>query len=75
MNRSTGEVEDIKRRVRLFAHRLIEEFMLAANEAVARSSRRRARPFLYRIHPAPDPDRLSTLFRTLRPRTSPRAIS
>ncbi|MFR6518399.1 MAG: RNB domain-containing ribonuclease [Bilophila wadsworthia] len=31
---------------------------------MARSSRRKA-PFPYRIHPAPDPDRLSTLFRTL----------
>ena len=65
MNRSTGEVEGIKRRVRLFAHRLIEEFMLAANEAVARFLTEKGTPFPYRIHPAPDPDRLSTLFRTL----------
>ena len=65
VNRSTGEVEGIKRRVRLFAHRLIEEFMLAANEAVARFLTEKGTPFPYRIHPAPDPDRLSTLFRTL----------
>ena len=65
VNRSTGEVEDIKRRVRLFAHRLIEEFMLAANEAVARFLTEKGTPFPYRIHPAPDPDRLSSLFRTL----------
>lgn len=65
VNRATGEVEDVRRRVRVFAHRLIEEFMLAANEAVARYLTEKGVPFPYRIHPAPDPDRLSTLFRTL----------
>ncbi len=54
VNRSTGEVEGIKRRVRLFAHRLIEEFMLAANEAVARFLTEKGTPFPYRIHPAPE---------------------
>ena len=39
--------------------------MLAANEAVARFLTEKGTPFPYRIHPAPDPDRLSTLFRTL----------
>ena len=65
VDRTTGEVRDIRRRVRFFAHRLIEECMLAANEAVARFLTEKGTPFPYRIHPAPDPDRLATLFRTL----------
>ncbi len=40
------------------AHLIIEEFMLAANEAVARFLRRNGWNFLYRIHERPDPDRL-----------------
>lgn len=40
------------------SHQLIEEFMLAANEAVAREIRGRGLPSLYRIHEEPDADRL-----------------
>ncbi len=40
------------------SHQLIEEFMLAANEAVARFIRNKARPSLYRVHENPDPKRL-----------------
>jgi len=47
------------------AHRLIEEFMIAANEAVARYLRDAGMPFLYRVHPLPDPERLESLFDTL----------
>jgi ribonuclease R len=36
------------------SHQLIEEFMLAANEAVAEHLHRLKVPFLRRIHPAPD---------------------
>lgn len=60
-----GVVVDIKRRERLFAHRMIEECMIAANEAVARFLEDKGTPFLYRVHPEPDPDRLAGLFRTL----------
>jgi ribonuclease R len=38
---------------------LIEEFMLAANEAVARELKNRAVPTIYRIHEDPDPDKLA----------------
>ncbi len=40
------------------AHRLVEECMLAANEAVARRLRETGTPVLFRVHPAPAPDRL-----------------
>src|SRR6266487_4638206 len=41
------------------SHQLIEEFMLAANEAVARQLKKRAIPTIYRIHEKPDPDKLA----------------
>lgn len=40
------------------AHSLIEEFMLAANEAVAAALNAQGIPALYRIHEAPDPAKL-----------------
>jgi len=40
------------------SHQLIEEFMLAANEAVARVTRMHKLPSLYRVHDEPDPDKL-----------------
>ena len=40
------------------SHQLIEDFMLAANEAVAAHFDRMKVPFLRRIHPAPDPRKL-----------------
>lgn len=40
------------------SHQLIEEFMLAANEAVARLTRTHSLPSLYRVHDEPDPDKL-----------------
>src|SRR5438067_11399335 len=41
------------------SHQLIEEFMLAANEAVARELKNRAIPTIYRVHENPDPERLA----------------
>jgi ribonuclease R len=40
------------------SHQLIEDFMLAANEAVAEHFDRHKIPFVRRIHPAPDPRKL-----------------
>jgi len=54
----TGQTEGIIRAERNLAHQLIEEFMLAANEAVATYITGRAIPFLYRIHENPDPAKL-----------------
>ncbi|MCF6266725.1 MAG: ribonuclease R [Desulfuromusa sp.] len=43
------------------SHRLIEEFMLAANEATAQFLRDKGWPVLYRIHAEPDPQKLQEL--------------
>lgn len=48
-------VESLYKRERNQAHRLIEEFMLAANEAVAYAMGQAEVGILYRIHEAPDP--------------------
>ncbi len=54
----TGEVQDIVRRERHLAHFIIEEFMIAANEAVARFLTEKGYPLLYRVHEAPEPNKL-----------------
>jgi ribonuclease R len=41
------------------SHQLIEEFMLAANEAVAVELKNRLIPAVYRVHEKPDPERLA----------------
>jgi len=41
------------------SHQLIEECMLAANEAVARELKKRAMPTIYRVHENPDPEKLA----------------
>jgi ribonuclease R len=43
------------------SHQLIEEFMLAANEALARLTRREKLPSIYRVHDDPDPEKLNEL--------------
>jgi ribonuclease R len=57
----TGLVVGIVPESRNVAHRLIEEFMLAANEAVAKKLLFAKQPALYRVHDRPDPDRLVDL--------------
>ncbi|HMF07800.1 MAG TPA: ribonuclease R, partial [Thermoanaerobaculia bacterium] len=56
-----GLVVGIVPESRNVAHRLIEEFMLAANEAVARKLFFDRQPAIYRVHDRPDPDRLVDL--------------
>jgi ribonuclease R len=52
-----GAMVGVTRAPRNIAHRIIEEFMLAANEAVA-SHLSEAGPAIYRIHEPPDPKRV-----------------
>jgi ribonuclease R len=52
---TAGVVTDIVASERNVAHRLIEEFMLLANETVAHHLEVNAMPALYRIHEPPDP--------------------
>ena len=56
-----GKPTDIQKVERLESHRLIEDFMLLANETIARTAARRRIPLIYRIHEKPDADRLATL--------------
>jgi ribonuclease R len=56
-----GAPENIVRAERNIAHRIIEEFMIAANEAVARQLRAKELPLLYRVHEAPDADSLHAI--------------
>jgi ribonuclease R len=49
-----GQIEEIVRRERHIGHQIIEEFMIAANEAVARFLDMQKAPSLHRVHEAPD---------------------
>ena len=49
------------------AHRIVEEAMIAANEAVAFEEETRLCPTLYRVHDAPSPERLEELRELLHP--------
>ena len=53
-----GLMKSVAASERNWAHRLIEEFMLAANETVASHLEQRGVPSLYRIHEKPDAKRI-----------------
>ena len=53
-----GEMAGVVRAPRNIAHRIIEEFMLAANEAVAAHLQATGLTSIYRIHEPPDPKRV-----------------
>ena len=56
-----GHPVAIERRQRTVADQIVEEFMLAANEAVAEAFFRRRAPFLYRVHEEPEGERIENL--------------
>ncbi len=60
-----GEVLGVRPAPRSQSHALIEEFMIAANEAVARYLERRRLPVVYRVHEEPDPAAVEALFELL----------
>ena len=53
-----GQIENIVAAERNVAHRLIEEFMLLANETVATHLVEHGMPALHRVHEAPDPKKV-----------------
>ena len=61
-----GRPVEIRAAVRDVSSRMIEDFMLAANETVAQDYFWQDQPFLYRSHEKPDPDRIHRLFYFLR---------
>ena len=56
-----GRVEQLRRRSRHDAHRLIEECMIAANVEAARTAQKVGLPTLYRVHDIPPADKLADL--------------
>jgi ribonuclease R len=62
-----GEIQNLLFSRQLSSHKLIEEFMIAANEAVAGYlAALPERPqFLYRVHPAPEAEKLRDFYRTM----------
>ncbi|HSA82943.1 MAG TPA: RNB domain-containing ribonuclease, partial [Geminicoccaceae bacterium] len=53
-----GRPVAVERMARLDAHRLIEEFMIAANVAAAETLEQAGWPCMYRVHDRPDPVKL-----------------
>ncbi len=62
-----GNPEAILKAERNFAHMIIEEFMISANEAVAEYLEKRGVPNLYRIHEEPDPMKLEDIMKVIKP--------
>jgi ribonuclease R len=56
-----GNVSEIQAQAQTESHRLIEQLMIAANEAVARHLSERKVPCLYRVHERPEPARVERL--------------
>ncbi len=54
----SGEVASIKPAVRTWSHKLIEEFMIKANEVVAQYFSDKDLPTIYRVHEPPDPQKI-----------------
>lgn len=56
-----GRAVDVSLHVRGEANMMIEEFMLSANETVAKEGVEKGLPLMYRVHEAPDPERIKEL--------------
>ena len=62
-----GRVVTIARRTQTWSHKLVEEFMLSANEAVAEWMTDREMKMVYRIHEPPAPQSVEALAAVLAP--------
>jgi ribonuclease R len=60
-----GYADRIEKQENDESHQLIEEFMLAANEQVARQMKRHRFPCVYRVHDEPDEEKLQELRQTM----------
>lgn len=58
-----GDVLNIEKAPRDDSHRLIESFMIAANETVATHYNKIKAPFVYRIHETPDTEKMANFIR------------
>ena len=58
VDRETNNIVGVEPRARYDSHKLIEEFMIAANVAAAETLAASAYPAVYRIHDRPDPERI-----------------
>lgn len=56
-----GEILAVERRETLTAHKIIEEFMIAANVAAALALKKSKLPVMYRVHDRPPADKLENL--------------
>jgi ribonuclease R len=56
-----GRIESVAPRERLDAHRLVEDFMIAANVAAARALEAKRSPIMYRVHEPPSREKLEAL--------------
>jgi len=56
-----GRIESVAPRERLDAHRLVEDFMIAANVAAARALEAKRAPVMYRVHEPPSREKLEAL--------------
>ena len=56
-----GKIEEVRLRERLDAHRVVEDFMIAANVAAAKALESKVAPIVYRIHEPPSREKLVAL--------------
>ena len=62
---ANGICTDVQPRERGKAERIIEEFMLTANEAAAKLAKEKKVPFVYRVHEIPPEEKIENLCHTL----------
>lgn len=61
-----GVCKSVTPKTRGFAEKLIEQFMITANEAVAAFAKKKNIPFIYRVHEAPDAKRCESFLEICR---------
>ncbi len=62
-----GQIASVYSRPHKLSHRIIETFMIMANEVVAEHCNKLDLPFVYRIHEKPDPIKVIRFINTMKP--------